>query len=159
MSYSEDFTVQYKRTLGKDFHFLANVGGTTADVFAPRFIEPATKKTIAAQIAGRSTFRVVFDRLPAAIGTLSPQAILTGNYNPIDGTWTVWSPAHPARPNHRYVYGPNGDNVSVGKIATWERPESGQLNLWGASFTFDESGRVFYSSYQTKPIGEISIAK
>ena len=79
--------------------------------------------------------------------------------NPTDGTWTVWSPAHTSRPNHRYVYGPNRDGVAVGKIATWERPENGQLNLRGGSFTFDQSGKVFHSNYQTKAIGEISIAK
>jgi hypothetical protein len=118
--------------------------GTVPPLVIPR-LEPLgiLLPTIRDQILVGRAFTVSFLSNFAGHATIRPGATLYGTYTQGTGTWTVRSPQHPTRPNHPYPY----PNPVI-------HPSSGQLNLWGAPFQFDENGKVYF---QGREVGRVWI--
>lgn len=118
-------------------------------------ISVAQKGRLAAAIDSGETFRVTFDGLGDQIGSIRPGAVLTGFYTKSREAWEVWSPSHPARPDYHYIYALNGP--PFGRLDAPVHPSDGKINLWGATFPFDDNGVVYHPSDPKKAIGRLEL--
>ena len=118
----------------------------------------AARTKLAAAIARGETFRVTFDQLPAAepLGMIRRGAVLTGFYVQATEAWEMWSPHHPERPHHHFVYSPAGP-PGRGFIGIPIRPDTGRLCLWGGIIPFDDRGTVYHPQKPTIAIGRLEL--
>jgi hypothetical protein len=117
---------------------------------------PRPAPSIAEEIGAGKRFIVSFGLLPGGhVGTIRQLADLTGTYTEGKRMWQVEG----INATGAYVIASYCPRDCPFFSADPARPRDFRLELWGAPFTFDNQGNVFYSgSYQSGPrVGALTV--